>query len=69
MGSSYSWLSGRANHVFLKLPSADETVRRSGSMKYKFEFDADGPVLATVFLVWLSSTKPAKYRSSLTSVA
>lgn len=39
----------RANHVFQKLAS-NETVRRLGAVKYKFEFDAYVPVLVTVFL-------------------
>ena len=45
----YTWLAKRADHVFSKLTS-DQTEGRFGVMKYKFEFDAGGPVLANVSL-------------------
>lgn len=46
----HTWLQGRANHVFSKLPSINQREGRLGKLKYVFEFDASGPVLKTVFL-------------------
>lgn len=45
----HTWLSRRADHVFGKL-SSSQTEGRLGAMRYKFEFDADGPVLNSVSL-------------------
>lgn len=45
----YTWLRGRADLVFSKLPIS-QTEGRFGKMKYVFEFDAEGPVLKSVAL-------------------
>lgn len=45
----HTWLQKRADHVFSKLAS-NATEGRLRSLKYFFEFDADGPVLKNVSL-------------------
>jgi hypothetical protein len=45
----YKWLQVRADHVFSKLP-ASQTKGMFGQLRYYFEFDADGPLLAKVQL-------------------
>lgn len=45
----HTWLSKRANHVFSKL-SGGKNEAYLGTMKYFFEYDADGPVLKNVSL-------------------
>lgn len=46
----YTWLQGRANHVFKKLPTSKKEISL-GRLKYVFEYDATGPVLKTVILL------------------
>ncbi len=48
----YSWLSGRADVAFRKLPiSAEKLEVRIGRLLYKFEFTPEGPTLKSVVLV------------------
>lgn len=46
----HTWLSGRANEAFKKLPISKHEMQL-GRLKYVFEYDADGPVLKTVVLM------------------
>lgn len=45
----YTWLSKRADHVFKQL-TTDQMEGQLGIMRFVYEFDADGPVLKTVYL-------------------
>lgn len=49
MGGMHSFLSDRAERVFKKI-SAGQREGRYGKLIYKFEFDAEGPVLKSVSL-------------------
>jgi hypothetical protein len=46
----YTWLQGRANTAFKKLPTAKKELSL-GRLKYVFEYDAYGPVLKTIILL------------------
>lgn len=45
----YTWLQGRADGVFKKLPTSKKEYRL-GKLTYVFEYTAEGPVLKTVQL-------------------
>jgi ABC-type uncharacterized transport system involved in gliding motility auxiliary subunit len=46
----YTWLEGRANTAFQKMPGSDREIKL-GRLKYVFEYDDAGPLLKTVMLV------------------
>lgn len=51
----YSWLEGRANEAFKKMPGSDKEIVM-GRLRYSFEYVAEGPQLKMVALMSASVT-------------